>query len=468
MKIVLFSTPAMDYHEDKLIPIGYDASRECPPYGVYLLAEALRHNQYDVKVIDLIADGNIEIDLYFPLISNADLIGISATTLSWPAALEIIKSIREKAPDIPIVLGGIHPSMFPRYILDMSGADYILTGEAEYTLPLLCRYLELNSFSLNEIPGLYWKDEQNRIIGNNSSKRLSPADLSNVPIPNFSFIPNKAYKGLSIETSRGCSFNCSFCSATYRRQWVPLSPESVVLRLAAAMDHTNRTKLGLIYIIDDEFSSNSHRCIRITDILINRGLSPRLTYDSRINDLLEDGFISAMKPFTSQILAGAECGYDEGLKQIGKGTTIKNIERAAFLLHKYDLSTVTDFSFIIGFPWETTKEIYQTIDFAMNIFSKYGVRILLQWYLQMPASRLWIKYRNTQQVHEAMYNDFGFFRNIYLFRTANQLEPSQIWEIAKSVEMAKVISRLRFPEKQMIEHSLPLQIYENFPERYLS
>ena len=167
---------------------------------------------------------------------------------------------------------------------------------------------------------------------------------------------------------------------------------------------------------------------------------------------------------SGQLLVGAECGYDAGLKNIGKGITTNEIIRAAKALSNHGLSTKADFSFIIGFPWEDFNDIKKTLQLAGYIFSEFGVRILIQWYIQMPNSKLWTDYRKKEIVNESMYDNFGYFRNLYLFRSANNLKPSEIWEISRLIQTLKVLSSLAYPKKQMIEHSLPLSIYENYPE----
>ena len=466
MKIVLFSTPVMDYEQGTLRPIGYDASRECPPYGVYLLATILIRHGYEVVVADLIAEGTNTIAKFSDDLGSCTLVGISATTLSWPTATEVISQLRESAPRVPIVIGGVHPTMFAEYIMQSFPVDYVICGEAEKSFPMLCEAITRRT-GFENIPSLVWRSDDGGLISNPRMPRLTTDEISRSPIPDYSILPKGAYKGLSIESSRGCCFDCSFCSATYRGKWVPFEPNRFVDNIERVVRYLDDTKLKLLYIIDDEFSFDPARCIEIANELRNRGLCPRLTYDSRVNDLVHDGLLESISEFTHQILVGAECGYVEGLVKIGKGTTTARIEKAASILAKHGLASKTDFSFIIGLPWETRNEVSKTLTFAAHLLADYGVRLLLQWYVQMPGSRLWMENRRRQVVHGAMYDRYGFFRNLYLFRTANQLLPSEIWEISRAIESSKVLSRLRYPEKQMIEHSLPLQIYENFPVKGL-
>ena len=144
MKILLVAPPIMDYVEGQLSPIAMDATCECPPYGIYSLARILKNNGYEVVLADLIARGSNDIQSFVPDLQDCSLVGIGATTLSWPTARDVIKQIRQVREDVPIVLGGIHPTMFDRHILDNFPVQFVIRGEAEIALTALCRALENN------------------------------------------------------------------------------------------------------------------------------------------------------------------------------------------------------------------------------------------------------------------------------------------------------------------------------------
>jgi anaerobic magnesium-protoporphyrin IX monomethyl ester cyclase len=463
MKIMLIAPPIMDDFWGEPRPIAMDAVRECPPYGIYLLAAVLRQAGHEVALVDLIADGSYSLTLYLHELSDCGLVGISATSMSWPTACAVIGQVHRARPDVPIVLGGIHPTMFDRYLLSTFPVDYVVRGEGEIALAALCRAIETGQ-GIDAVPNLSWKDQSGRICRNPAGPKIWKGGLADFPCPDFSQLPMKLYKGLSIESSRGCAFDCSFCSTSYRRSWRGMSPEAFVDRLEEMLPHVARTEHEMVHVIDDEFSMNPRRAIEITDLLRSRGLHPSLVYDSRATDVIYDGFVAAMAEFTGQFLIGAECGYDEGLKKIGKGTTTEILEQAAALLCRHNLSDRADFSFILGLPWEGADEVHRTCAFAAHLFSTYGVRILLQWYCQIPGSRLWQADRDAGLVNEAMYNTYGFFRDLYLFRTGVKLTPTEIWKVSNTVEAMRVLARLRHPDKEMIEYGHPEPISLYFPE----
>jgi anaerobic magnesium-protoporphyrin IX monomethyl ester cyclase len=224
----------------------------------------------------------------------------------------------------------------------------------------------------------------------------------------------------------------------------------------------------MIHVIDDEFSMNPKRTIEITNVLRRRALKPTLVFDSRATDLLFDGLIPSIADFTGQFLVGAECCYDEVLKPIGKGTTVQILEDAARLLCNHGLSGSADFSFILGLPWESTKEVRKTCQFAAHLYATYGVRILLQWYCQIPGSRLWEADRDAGLVNEAMYNHYGFFRDLYLFRSGVKLSPTEIWEISGMVSALQSLARVRYPNKTMVEYGHPEPIGLFYPQEVMT
>jgi anaerobic magnesium-protoporphyrin IX monomethyl ester cyclase len=465
MKVVLIAPPIMDHAEGRswrrLVPIAQDRVRECPASGIYMLATILREAGHEVTIADLVALGTDRIRFYQHEIEACSLVGIGATSLSWPTACSVIRQIRLTRKDVPIVLGGIHPTMFDRYLLRSFPVEFVVRGEGELALPALCRALETHG-DLSTVPNLSWK-RGDAVVRNPIGEKLPGPALAKFPLPNYAELPVGIYKGLSIESSRGCAFDCSFCSTSYRLGWRAIPPHDFVDRLQTLLEHTHRTLLGHVHIIDDEFSMNPRRATEIARIIRQRGLNPKLVYDSRATDLLFDGYVENIAELTQQFLVGAECGYDEGLKRIGKGTTCDILERAAQKLQQNGISGRADFSFILGLPWETKSEVLKTIRFATRLYATYGVRILLQWYCQIPGSRLWDEDRKKGVVTEAMYNEFGFFRNLYLFQSGVHLSPQDIWEIGEIVGDLKSAAHLHDPHRRMIEFSFPHPIYENFP-----
>jgi hypothetical protein len=91
----------------------------------------------------------------------------------------------------------------------------------------------------------------------------------------------------------------------------------------------------------------------------------------------------------------------------------------------------------------------------MHLLGNYGVRVLLQWYCEIPGSRLWQEEREKQLVNEAMYDDYGFFRDLYLFRTGVRVDPRDIWEITEMLDKLLLVTKVPYRHEEMIEFALP-------------
>lgn len=466
MKILLIIPPVLDRFEGRLMPIGLDAVRECPSVGVYLLAAVLRREGHDAPIADLVADGCYDFTPYEHHLDDCELVGLTATSMSWPTALDLIRRIRQRRPDLPVVCGGVHASLFDRYLVERHGVDYVVRGEGERPITGLCRALSDGS-PPDRVPNLSLRDADGRLVRSQLVERLRSDQFASLPSPDYTAIPDQAFLGLGIESSRGCDFDCAFCGTPHRTDWRGMPAELFVDRISVLLEHGGRTREGYIHITDDEFTLDPRRAMEIADVLRRRGLRPMLGYDSRATDLLHDGLVESIAEFTHGILVGAECGYDEGLRRIGKGTTCRTLERAADVLARAEVAERVQYCFILGLPWEARRQVEMTIRFAAHLHAAYGVHVVLQWYAQIPGSRLWDEARREQRVHEAMYDDFGFFRNLYLFRTGCRLTPREIWEVSDVAKQLHAVSRITGPTKTEIEYHVPPSIASRFPRDFL-
>lgn len=466
MKVLLVAPPIMDTLDGRLQVVGVDALRECPPLGIYTLAAVLEARGDDVTVADLVLLGTRSLEAFAADVDAADLVGIGATSMAWPTAVDAIAQVRRRRPDVPIVCGGIHPTLFDRHVLRTCPVQFVVRGEGEAAIVRLCQALE-GGLDLDAVPNLSWIDAAGRLVRNAIAPRIGVEALAAAPLPRWDRLPPATYKCLAVESSRGCAFDCSFCSTPYRRTWRGLDPEAVVDRLAHALDALDRARSGCVHVVDDEFSMNPARATAIARRVAERGLAPRLLFDSRATDLLHPGFVPAIAPYTAGLLVGAECGYDEGLAKVGKGTTCRTLEQAARVLADHGLAARADFSFILGLPWETRAEVERTIRFATRLFVEYGVHVMLQWYRQIPGSRIWDEARRDLLVHESMYDGYGFFGNLYLFRTSCRLTPREIYEIADMTEQLQWLAELTGRARPSIVHHFPGPIADAFPRETL-
>src|SRR5689334_3495228 len=250
MKVLLFSPPIMDVVDGRLRAVGVDAERECPPVGIYGLAAALEAGGHEVVIADLVLHGTRSIGAFAADVDTAELIGIGATSMSWPTAADVIRQVRAVRPDVPIVCGGIHPSLFDRHVLTGFNVQYVVRGEGELALLRLCSALEGDG-DLSAVPNLSFLDATGAVVRTPAAPLIAREQLGELPLPDYSRLSAGAYKCLGLESSRGCAFDCSFCSTPHRKSWRALSAEDFVDRLERVLAHAGRTRTGCVHIVDD-------------------------------------------------------------------------------------------------------------------------------------------------------------------------------------------------------------------------
>ena len=193
-KITLIEPKSPGIHVFSRIPI--------PRLGLPILGTILARKGFDVKIY--VEDLN---GIDFDDVLSSDLIGISSITTTATGGYEIAKKANERG--IPVILGGVHNTFLPDEGLKY--ADYIVRGEGEETFEELIDAL-IDGKDLSEIHGLSFKKDETPV--HNPPRNLQD-NLNLYPVPDLSLIDGyKKMKVLPVSTSRGCPFNCNFCSVT--------------------------------------------------------------------------------------------------------------------------------------------------------------------------------------------------------------------------------------------------------------
>lgn len=219
------------------------------PLGLECVGGAVRACGHEAELFDLRLDGWESLD--HALDDPPAVIGVSCSfSTDVYATVEIARFAKERRPDLPVVVGGHHASLVPGDFLEPgSGVDAVAVGEGERTVVELMEALRLGR-PLDGVPGL--ATSANRSGG--FRPRAFEPSLDDLPGPDRSL--SARYRGryhhglmprsASIETSRGCPFDCNFCSVWlfYRRRFARRSPVSIA-REISGMSETS------VFIADD-------------------------------------------------------------------------------------------------------------------------------------------------------------------------------------------------------------------------
>jgi len=202
------------------------------PEGLLAVATPLDVAGYKVRIIDQRLDAEWEQSLISELKTGPVCVGVTAMTgPQIDGALKASKLVKRNS-NVPVVWGGIHPTLLPRQTLENENIDIVVQEEGEETFLELVNALAAHR-PLDGIKGIWWKNGGN-IIENPPRPYI---DLASQPLPSFHLVDLKRYTAglnyLPLETSRGCVFNCAFCYNTrfHHRKWRYLTPEQALYRL---------------------------------------------------------------------------------------------------------------------------------------------------------------------------------------------------------------------------------------------
>jgi len=205
---------------------------------------------------------------------NPQLVGLSVMTFQRKTALQIVQLLRSLNPDVKVAVGGYDPSLASEpYMTPEAGVDFIVRGEGELTFRELVRALD-GGRSLEKISGLTWK--QNGSWAHNRVRPVHSLDGDEIKLPNRNARALKGYTMLGrpvdvIETSRGCTFDCSFCSiiAMRGRNFHTYSFDRVLADIRDACDHGAKS----IFLVDDNITLNVHRFEALCRAIVDAGLN---------------------------------------------------------------------------------------------------------------------------------------------------------------------------------------------------
>lgn len=319
-----------------------------PRLGTVILATILKKAGYEVKIyIEEIAK------IIWEEVYSADLVGISTITSTAPRAYDFASRISSKG--IPVVLGGPHPTALPEEALKF--ADFVIRGEGEEVILPLIKALQIGK-GFENIKGLSYK-LFGRIVHNSPS--LSWCDLNKYPIPDFSLIENWRKDSIvPIQTSRGCPYNCKFCSVTqiFGRKLRHKNIERVVEEIGSQDSK-------LIFFVDDNFTADKNRTKALLRRIIKEKLNIEWSCQVRVDAAQDKELVNLMKKAgCSTVFIGMESINPQSLKDIRKNQTLDDIivSIREFHLRKIRVHGM----FVVGFETDDAKTVRKTVKFAIK------------------------------------------------------------------------------------------------------
>ena len=233
------------------------------------VAAPLVKNGFSVKIIDQRADDNWKETLLKELKEKPLFLGVSSKTgKQIMNALEASKIAKENS-SVPVVWGGVHPSLLPEETLRSENVDFVIIGEGEFPALKLAEAIK-NNQSPENIEGLGYK-KYGKVFYNPQKTFVNLDELPDIPyhlvnindyIDNFSFASGKPGRNIAFYTSRGCPHRCGFCynKEFNKRKWRGESAEKLVGRMKKMISDYG---INAFEIEDDEFFVDMNRAKKV-------------------------------------------------------------------------------------------------------------------------------------------------------------------------------------------------------------
>lgn len=361
-----------------LVYPGKKEAKPLLPLPVLYLAGVLEENGYKVTILDTRIHEYSDVNL-----DRASCVGISTITGSQILyGLEVAKYVRKNNPDVPLIWGGIHPSLLPEQTIENENVDIVVREEGELTMLELVQKLEAEK-ALKNVKGITYK-LNGKIINNPDRDFVDLNTLNHLP---YHLIDIKKYstkKSFAYQSSRGCPYNCIFCYnlAFNKRWWRYKNSDKVLDELDFIVTEFDPES---ILVVDDNFFVSKKRLEEILLGVKRRNFdftwhgSARADYISQY----EQDFMKLLKDSGCKTIGiGGESGSEKILNIINKGIAVNQIINSVEKCKKVGIKPI--FSFICGFPEETREDLNLTLSLIDEIKNIYKDSLINGFFLIAP------------------------------------------------------------------------------------
>ncbi len=323
-----------------------------PRLGSFILGTMMKQRGWEVEII---VEENQIID--FNYLKTCDLVGISTITPTAPRSYLIADRIRGMG--IPVIMGGPHVTFMPDEAI--RHADYVIRGEGENALMALIDAWESGS-DLTLVPNLsYIRDG---LIRHNPIQPVI-SELDRIPYPDLTLCKGKSKRIagkriIPVQTSRGCPYDCSFCSVTgmFGRKYRFRSAEHIIEELRQYNDSSN-----FIFFYDDHFTADPERARTLLKKMISEKFRFQWSTQVRADIAKDPELVKLMKQAGCHTLfIGFESVNPDSLKAMHKQQTVEEISQSIRIIQNHHIHIHG--MFVYGFDQDDWQTVRETVKFA--------------------------------------------------------------------------------------------------------
>lgn len=362
-KTILLINPPRSLENDN---IWKNIASSTPPFGLALLAAILEQENIGCDILDCEAE-HLLLDTIIERIKshNYRFVGITSTTVTIEIALALTREIKKHFPDITTILGGVHPSIFYKELIEEPYIDFIIRNEGEKPLLDLLQGKELRS-----IANLSYKvDGQVRHNPENTElydlAKQPPLAYHKLPMDKY-YSARGSYKrkpSLGMIVSRGCPGRCTFCFSGMFGSAIRFMPARMIVNEIKYLQQ----KYGIkeISFYDDTFTSQRKNVVEFCRMLITEKVDLTWSCFARVDTVDRETLQIMKKAGCHQIMYGIESGNEQILKNINKRVDLKRNAEAVKMTQEAGINVRA--AFMLGNPGETEATIRETIAYAIKL-----------------------------------------------------------------------------------------------------
>lgn len=422
-----------------------------PDIGLGYLASLAREAGHEVCFVDCLRD-ELGVKGWQNVLrkEGPDLVGIKSYSADLESVADMVRCVKEIAPNMITVIGGAHPSTeIPANLFEQfPGLDYAISGEGEPGWVPFLNQMDSGGREFDAIPGLIWQDVDGAIRHNPKS---FAHDLDAVPFPAWDLLDPGRYKwGYSFMTSkypaapmiltRGCPYLCTFCGShlitgrKVRKRSVDNVIEEIKLLIA---------KYGIrsIDIVDENFVFVRKHAMEFCERLLSENIEIawNCPYGVRL-DRLDEELVRMMERAGCFALSlGIESGSDRQLAQIQKVLTVEKTVEQVNMIKRVSNITLQGF-FMMGLPGETKEEIEATIALAVSLPLDLAIFTPLR---VTPGTAIYDELVNAGTIHPRV--DYAGMGQHYFVRSYSEISDTEMKKLYR-----KAYIKFYFRPKQVV------------------
>lgn len=413
-----------------------------PRLGSFILAGlANRHNNWTGRVF---VEGRqwFDIDSWIAHHGRPDLVGISTITPTAKRGYELAEACRKRG--IPVIMGGPHVTFMPEEALQH--ADFVVRGEGENAFEKLLEIwsegpIQRSQPQYSSVPGFSWRDENGAVHHNAAGPAIENLDL--LPVPDFSLADGTAdcviggKRTVTVQTSRGCPFNCSFCSVTavFGKRLRYRSTASVIEEV-----RKYNTPKHVVFFCDDNFGANKARALELVEAMLVHGFKFRWSTQVRTDIARDPGLLKLMKRAGAHTLfIGFESVNPKSLVEMKKSQEVEEMRAAIEVIHKAGLHIHG--MFVFGFESDDMETARKTVEFIKEMGLTSAQLLILtplpgtELYGRLSAQgRILTNDWNMYDAHHVVFRPTGF--------TPYELQSAQVNGHAKLYSLAQIAKKV--------------------------